>query len=68
MGLLRACLMEVRARRGDWDTEPEIGAKPVALSAGGVTAPSSLGRPLNLPEPLPRKARNFSDPAAYIPA
>ncbi len=68
MALLRACLMEVRARRGDWDTEPEIGAKPVVLSAEGVSAPFPLGRPLNLPEPLSRKARHFSDPVAYIPA
>jgi hypothetical protein len=68
MGLLRACLMEVRARREDLDSFPVVAVNPMDFSASGISEPSPLGRPLNLPEPLPSNGRRLSDVAAYIPA
>ena len=68
MALLRACLMELRARRGDWDSAPAIAVKSAALLAVGAIEPSTLVRPQNLTEPQPREGRNFSGPAAYMPA
>lgn len=56
MTLLRACLMQVRARHGDWDSAPVLAFNPEALSVGRTGTPFSTGHPLNLPEPLPREA------------
>ena len=36
MGLLRACLMEVRAHRRDWDSEPAV-AFPLSVSEACAT-------------------------------
>lgn len=68
MTLLRAYLMQVRARHGDWDSAPVLACNPEDLSASRTGTPFSTGHPLNLHEPLLRKALDFSNPATYIPA
>ena len=68
MGLLRACLMEVRALRGDLGPSSVAAAKPMFFSASGISEPLPLGQSLTLPEPLPSNGRSPSDVAAYIPA
>lgn len=68
MGLLRTSLMELRDRQGGWESVPIDALELVGLASGGISETALLGCPLNLPEPLPRKAWDFAFPGAYIPA
>ncbi len=67
MTVLRACLMQVRALRGDWDSAPVVASDPEDLAASGTCKLFSSEEPLNLPDPLRRKGVDFSNPAVCIP-
>ena len=57
MGLLRACLMEVRMHRRDWDSEPAVAVPQLvseACATIGVAALKCVLEALDAPCPAPR--------------
>ena len=71
MGLLRRCLIEVRALNRDWDLVPDVRALPAVALASDPRQPAVPTRLLecaSLPMLLPAKMQLFLAEFPYIPA
>ena len=69
MGLLRRCLLEVRAHRRDWDSEPAVSLLPSVSDACATMGVGALKRVVDaLDAPYAAPPGNGLELLTYIPA